>query len=173
MLKGASTKGWGPECDKAYHYIKEYIASPLSLSQPVDGKELYLYLAASAMAVSAALVRSDMDGRQKLIYFVSKMLTDAEIRYTDFKRIALALRMAAKKLRPYFQARTIVVFTSYPTRAILHKPDTLGRLLKWVVELSEFDIEYRSRSVIKGQVLLTLYSSCQMCSPETSVNETL
>ena len=28
-LKGASTKGWGPECDKAFHSLKEYIASPL------------------------------------------------------------------------------------------------------------------------------------------------
>ena len=97
-MKRASTKGWRPECDKAFHSIKEYIASPLSLSQSVDGEELYLYLVVSATAESAALVRSDMDGRQKSVYFVSKMLMDAEIRYTDFERIALALRMAAKKL---------------------------------------------------------------------------
>ena len=32
-----------------------------------------------------------------MVYFVSKMLTYAETRYTDFERIALALRMASKK----------------------------------------------------------------------------
>ena len=61
--------------------------------------------------------------------------------------------MVAKKLRPYFQTHTIMVLTSSLIRAIIHKPDTFGGILKWVVELSEFDIEYRSRTTIKGQVL--------------------
>ena len=37
--------------------------------------------------------------------------------------------------------------------AILHKAEALGRLLKWFVELSEFEIVYHLRSVIKGQLL--------------------
>ena len=103
--------------------------------------------------MSRALVRSDKDDKKKLVYIVSKMLTDVITRYTDFKRIVLALIMASKKLRPYFLAHTIVVLTSYPIRAVLHKPYASRRLLKWVVELSGFDIEYRPRSAIKGQVL--------------------
>ena len=51
-LKGAFSKGWGPECYKAFHFIKDYIGSPLSLFQPVDGEELYLYMATLATAVS-------------------------------------------------------------------------------------------------------------------------
>ena len=90
------------------------------MSQSVDGEELYLYLVASAMAVSTTLVRSNGDGKQKPVYFVSKMLTDAETRYIDFEQIAFALRKETKKLRPYFQAHTIVVLTSYPR---LHKLD--------------------------------------------------
>ena len=62
-LKGDSLNGWGPKCDKAIHVIKEYITSPLSLSQPIDGEELYLYLVASATAVIATLVRSDGDAK--------------------------------------------------------------------------------------------------------------
>ena len=71
-LKRASTKGWELECDKAFHTIKEYITSLLSLSQQVNGEELYLYLAASITAMSVALVRPDVDKRQKPVYFVSK-----------------------------------------------------------------------------------------------------
>ena len=85
---------------------------------------------------------------------MSKILSDAETRYSDFEQIALALRMASKKLRPYFQAHTIVVLSSYPIKAVLHKLDASGRLLKWVVELSEFDNEYYPRLAIKGQVLI-------------------
>ena len=106
--------------------------------------------------MSPALVRFDGDGKQNPVYFVSNMIIDAETRYTDFERIALALRMVAKKLRPYFQAHTIVVFTSCLIIAILHKPDASGRFLKWVVELSEFDIEYHPRLVKKVKSLLTL-----------------
>ena len=149
-LKGASTKEWGSECDKTFHSMKEYVASPIFLSQPVDGEEMYLYLVASTTAVSVALVRSNGDGKKWPIYFVSKMLKDTETRYIDFERITLALKMAERKLRPYFQAYIIVMLTSYLIRVILHKPYASRRLLKWGVKLSEFDIEYRSRSAIKG-----------------------
>ena len=126
MLKGASSKGLEPKCDKAFYSIKEYVAYPLSLSQPVDGEEFYLYLATSIMAVCVALVRSNREDKQKPVYFVTKMLTDTETRYTNFERIALALRMAVMKLRPYFQVHTIVILTSYPIRVVLHKPDASG-----------------------------------------------
>ena len=101
-LKGVSSKGWGPICDKAFHAIKEYLPSPLTLSQPVEDEELYLYLAASTTTISTTLIRANEDGKKGPIYFVSKMLTDAETRYIDFERITLALKMVAKKLRPYF-----------------------------------------------------------------------
>ena len=81
------------------------------------------------------------------------MLIDVESCYTDFERIALALRVATKKLCPYFKAHTINVLSSYPIKAILHKLDASGRLLKWAIELSEFDIVYRLRLAIKSQVL--------------------
>ena len=81
------------------------------------------------------------------------MLTDAETRYTNFEQITFALRMASKKLCPYFQTHTIVVLSNYRIKAVFHKPDASRRLLKWVMELSKFDIEYRPRSAIKGQVL--------------------
>ena len=121
-LKGVSLEGWGPERGKALDAIKQYLASPLTLSQPIEGKELVT----SATTVSVALVRSDEDGKQRSVYFVSKMLTDVETRYTNFERIALALSMAAKKLRPYFQAHIIIVLTNYPIIAIIHKSDALG-----------------------------------------------
>ena len=129
--------------------MKEYLSSHLTLSQPIKGEKLYLYLAALATTVSVALIRSDGDGKQRPVYFVSKMLTGTE----TIERIALALRMATKKLCPYFQAHTIIVLTSYPITTILHKLDASGRILKWVSELSEFDIVYCPRSAIKGQVL--------------------
>ena len=69
------------------------------------------------------------------------------------EKLILALVTAARKLRPYFQAHTIEVLTEYPMKQVLHKPETSGRLMKWAIELSEFDIRYRPKTAIKGQVL--------------------
>ena len=69
------------------------------------------------------------------------------------EKLILALVTAARKLRPYFQAHTIEVPTEYPMKQVLHKPETSGRLMKWAIELSEFDIRYRPKITIKGQVL--------------------
>ena len=69
------------------------------------------------------------------------------------EKLILDLVTAARKLRPYFQAHTIEVPTEYPMKQVLHKPETSGRLMKWAIELSEFDIRYRPKTAIKGQVL--------------------
>ena len=36
----------------------------------------------------------------------------------------------------------------------MSNPDAAGRLALWVIELSEFDIQYRPRTAIKGQVVI-------------------
>nr|CAN71856.1 hypothetical protein VITISV_012967 [Vitis vinifera] len=64
---------------------------------------------------------------------------------------ALALRSAAQKLRPYFQAHLVVVLTDQPLRNILHKPDLTGRMLQWAIELSEYGIEFQPKLSMKGQ----------------------
>ena len=74
---------------------------------------------------------------------MSRALLDAETRYTELEKLALALVMAARKLRPYFQCHPIIVLTTFPLKAILHKPELSERLVKWAVELSEFDITFQ------------------------------
>ena len=69
------------------------------------------------------------------------------------ENLILALVTATQKLRPYLKAHTIEVPTEYPMKQVLHKQKTSGRLMKWAIELSEFDIRYKPKTAIKGQVL--------------------
>ena len=69
------------------------------------------------------------------------------------EKLILALVTVARKLRPYFQAHTIEVPTEYPMKQVLYKLETSGRLMKWALTLSEFDIRYKPKIAIKGQVL--------------------
>ncbi|GAV59952.1 hypothetical protein CFOL_v3_03483, partial [Cephalotus follicularis] len=43
--------------------------------------------------------------------------------------------------------------TDKPLRQVLAKPDTSGRLIKWSVELGEYDVKFEARPAIKSQVL--------------------
>ena len=83
---------------------------------------------------------------QKLIYFVSKVLQGPEVRYQALKKAALAVVYSSRRLRHYFQSFTIIVMTD------LQKSDVARRMVRWVVELSEFDVQYEPRGPIKGQV---------------------
>ena len=50
---------WTDECQMAFEDLKKYLLSPLLLSLSKSGEELYLYIAVSQAAVSAALVREE------------------------------------------------------------------------------------------------------------------
>ena len=67
-----------------------------------------------------------------------------------WKKLAFALVTAAHKLKPYFQAHTVNVLTDKPLRRAMSNPKAAGRLALWAIELSEFDIQYRPRTAIKG-----------------------
>ncbi|KAK0603822.1 hypothetical protein LWI29_009058 [Acer saccharum] len=122
------------------------------LSKPVVGETLYLYLSVTEVATSSVLIRLE-EGIQKPVYYTSKALLPAETRYSPAKKIALALITSARKLRPYFQAHTIEVYTDCPLKLILQKPEVSGRLTKWAVELSEYDIRYTPKAAVKGQAI--------------------
>ncbi|XP_070026186.1 uncharacterized protein [Nicotiana sylvestris] len=132
--------------------LKMYLSNPTLLAKPKAWERLLIYLVVSEVAVSVVLVREEQ-GNQSPIYYVSKSLLDAETRYPQLEKLALALIMTSRKLRPYFQSHPIVVVTAYPLRNILHKHELSGRLAKCGIDLSEYEITYQPRTAIKSQVL--------------------
>ena len=50
---------WTDECEAAFQKLKRYLSSLPLLSPSKEGEDLYLYLAVSASAVSAALIREE------------------------------------------------------------------------------------------------------------------
>lgn len=122
------------------------------MSKSIDQEILYLYLSVTDVAASAILVRGE-ETVQKAVYYDSKRLVDVETRYRAIEKLAYSLVLASRKLRPYFQAHPIIVYTDQLLCQVLQKPEAAGRLLKWAVELSQFDIQYQPWTKIKGQAL--------------------
>ena len=59
------------------------------------------------------------------------------------EKLAFALLTAVRKLKPYFQAHTIIVLSDQPLKRAMNSPEATGRMALWAIELSEFDIQYR------------------------------
>ncbi|XP_074297360.1 uncharacterized protein LOC141628072 [Silene latifolia] len=88
-------------------------------------------------------------------------MSERETRYTSFEKLALALVNASYKLRPYFESHTIHVITNYPLKIIMRKPELSGRMTKWSVHLSGYDLQFKPRTVIKSQALADFV--CDFC----------
>ncbi|KAL0373188.1 UNVERIFIED_CONTAM: hypothetical protein Scaly_1000400 [Sesamum calycinum] len=91
-----------------------------------------------SQAISSVLVQEEYS-TQTPIYYVSKVLNRAEFRYPSIERKALALVTTAR--------------TNTPLKQVLDKPEALGRLVKWAIELRKYNISYLPRTTIKAQAL--------------------
>ena len=60
------------------------------------------------------------------------------------EKLAFALVTAAQKLKPYFQAHTIIVLMDQPLKRAMSSLEEAGRMALWAIKLSEFDMQYRS-----------------------------
>ncbi|KAM2039960.1 hypothetical protein ACFX1T_013356 [Malus domestica] len=129
-LKGSKKYNtWTDECAEAFKNLKDYMSKTHLLSKPEVGDTLIIYLSVLASAVSSILIRND-GNVERPIYYASKALQDVEIRYSNIEKLALSLVMSARKLRPYFQAHSIIMLANHPLRQILQSPDNSGRMIK-------------------------------------------
>ncbi|CAN1224940.1 Transposon Tf2-9 polyprotein [Linum perenne] len=152
ILKAAAKFSWTEECSKAFEELKTFLTSPPTLAAPIPGDELYLYVAIAATAVSSVLVKRT-NKEERPVFYTSKSLVEAETRYSPLEKSAYAVIIASRKLRPYFHAHTIHIVTNLPLKSALRSMGVAGRMSKWAVELSEYDVHFQPRTAIKAHAL--------------------
>ena len=128
---------WIDECVVAFQQLKQYLSRPPIMSSPVVDEILFAYIAVAFYAISFVLIRVD-SGIQQLVYYVSKSLNEAEVRYLPLEKAILAVVHAIRKFPHYFQAHTVVVLTQLPLESILWSADYIGRVAKWGTILGGF-----------------------------------
>ncbi|KAI3802237.1 hypothetical protein L1987_30367 [Smallanthus sonchifolius] len=141
ILKKIKMFEWEEKHEEALQSLKEYLLTTPLLMKPEDDGPLSLYLAVSENSVSAVLVK-DHEGQQH-----------PETKYSHLENLILALIMTSTKLRHYFETHVIYVKTNYPIKCVLKKPEMSGRMAKWSVKLSAYDLIYEPRTTIKYQAL--------------------
>ncbi|GJY50177.1 reverse transcriptase domain-containing protein [Tanacetum coccineum] len=143
---------WTQEAEVAFKQMKKLIAELPMLTAPKEKEELIMYLTVAKEAISAVLM-TERGGKQLPVYFVSRALRGPKINYTPMEKLVLALLSASRRLKRYFQAHTIVIITNQPIKQLLSKSKINGRMLKCKFKLEGYEIQYRPRTSIKGQIL--------------------
>ena len=107
---------------------------------PTPGRPL-LYLSISDMALGCMLAQIDDSRKERVIYYLSKRMLEYEMKYVMIEGLCLALFWATKRLRHYMTEYSVHLISCLdPLRYLFDKPALIGRLMRWLVLLTKFDI---------------------------------
>jgi len=105
--------------------------------------------------MGCVLSQHDKIGKiEHAIYYLSKKFMNCEKRYSMLERTCCALAWATHRLRQYMLSHTTWLISKMdPIKYIFEKPVVSGRIARWQMLLSEYDIVYVTQKSIKGSVL--------------------
>ncbi|KAH6776184.1 hypothetical protein C2S52_013745 [Perilla frutescens var. hirtella] len=153
MKKGVSFE-WDESCRNAFKSIKEYLMKAPVLVAPVAGRPLILYIAAQERSVRALLAQENENEKENALYYLSRMMTPNELKYSPVEKLCLSLIFSIKKLKHYFQAHTVrLISKTNPLKYVMMRSVMSDRLACWYLQLQQFEIIYVPQKAVKGQVL--------------------
>jgi hypothetical protein len=65
-------------------------------------------------------------GVQRLVYYVSEVLTESKQRYPHYQKLAYGVFLASRKLWHYFYDHKIIVVSKAPLKDIINNSDATG-----------------------------------------------
>nr|CAN65636.1 hypothetical protein VITISV_037276 [Vitis vinifera] len=154
LLRKSQPTVWDDRCQCAFERIREYLLSPLVLAALIPGRPLLLYLSVSDMALGCMLAQLDDSGKDRVIYYLNKKMLDYETRYVMIERYYLALVWAIRRLRHYMIEYFVhLIYRLDPLRYLFDRLALVGRLMRWLVLLTECDIHYVTQKSIRGSIV--------------------
>ena len=80
-------------------------------------------------------------------------MLEYECRYIMIERLCLALVWATKRLRHYVTEYSILLVSRLdPLRYLVDRLVLTDKLMRWLVLLTEFDIQYVTHKSVKGSI---------------------
>ncbi|XP_059669137.1 uncharacterized protein LOC132314276 [Cornus florida] len=153
-LKPMEEFKWDDTHQRAFDQIKKYLSSPPVMMPPRKKWPMKLYLSAAEESIGAMLAQENEAGSEQAIYYLSRVLTPVECRYTPIKKLCLALYFIAIKLRVYMMPVLVyIVCQTDLIKYMLSRSLITGRIGKWALALMEFNLAYVPQKAIKGRAL--------------------
>ncbi|WRX21799.1 Reverse transcriptase domain - like 10 [Theobroma cacao] len=103
-----------------------------------------------------AFDKHDETGKKEMaVYYLSKKFIEYESKYSSLEKMCCALAWMAYRLKQYMLYHTTWLIAKLdPIKYIFEKPSLSGRVARWQVLLSEYDIVYMSQKAIKGSAIV-------------------
>ncbi|XP_049368010.1 uncharacterized protein LOC125832867 [Solanum verrucosum] len=153
MKKGTLFE-WDQACSNAFESIKSYLTKLPVLAAPVLGKPLILYILAQERSVGALLAQENGKGTENSLYYLSRMMTPNELKYSPIEKLCLAFVFSIQKMKHYFQAHVVrLISKSNPIKFVMSKLVLNDRLERWYLQFQQFEIVYVPQKAVKGQAL--------------------
>jgi ribonuclease HI len=146
----------GAEQQQTFEEIKEYLSKPPMLVPPQQDKPFYIYLSVGDTSIASVVIQVH-DGKERVVFYFSRRMLDAETRYPEIEKLCLCLFFTCTNIHHVLlSAKTVVICELDIIKHMLSAPVLKGRLRKWMLALSEFDIRYQPAKAVKGQALADL-----------------
>ncbi|KAG8473187.1 hypothetical protein CXB51_035220 [Gossypium anomalum] len=161
LLRKHNQGTWDEECQIAFDKVKQYLLNTPVLSPPSPDKPLILYLSVFSNSMGCVLGQHDESGRkEKAIYYLSKKFTKCEMRYSPIEKLCCTLIWTTRRLRQYMLYHTTWLISKLdPLKYMMESTALNGRMARWQILLSEFDIVYVSQKAIKGSAIAEFLAS--------------
>jgi 3-oxoacyl-ACP reductase-like protein len=82
LLKKGTKWKWTPETQTAFETLRKKFANTIHLIQPDDQLPYIINTDASSKAIGAVLLQKNLEGNVNIVSTASRVLRDAEKRYT-------------------------------------------------------------------------------------------
>ena len=168
---------WTPDCTTAFELLKKKLTNAPIMSTPNFNEPFILELDACEYGLGAVLAQ-EYNKQKFVIAYASRTLNPAERNYSATEREALAIVWATQHFRPYLEGTKIFIRSDCKALQWLkNAKDISGRLARWAMKLSAFQIEsiqYRpgkananADSLSRNPVENNLTQSAGQSTPET------
>ncbi|XP_043693111.1 uncharacterized protein LOC122643562 [Telopea speciosissima] len=155
LLRKKEPKEWNDDCQDAFIQIKEYLLCPPILIPPVLGEPLLLYLSVGEASIGSIMSQiNQRDGEEHAISYLSKKLLEYETRYTPVEKTYTSLVWVTRRLRHYMVSHPVKLVSKMDlSKYLFEKPVLTGRMARWLLLLSKFDIIYVNQKLVKGRAI--------------------
>ena len=151
LLQKSSSWFWGPREEEAFKKAKDLLGSPRVLAHFDPSRKLVLSCDASPFGLGAVLSQVMEDGAERPISYASRSLTDAEKRYSQLDKEALAVIFGVNKFHQYLYGRPFTIYTDHKPLTYLFSPTkslsqmSSARLQRWALTLNSYNYSITHR----------------------------